>query len=86
MGQSKFPGKPSKLATKKRVSVVNNSLKGLHVDNVSKNDGKYLPKYSASDQYDGCNESTSTATTTTTSATGEANKAHDGDLQVRDVM
>lgn len=79
MGPSKFPGKPSKLVTKKRVSVVNS---GSNADNnATKTDGKYQPKYSASDQCgDGSeNESNSAAA----GAVGETSKGQDGDSQVR---
>lgn len=92
MGPSKFPGKPSKLVQKKRVSVVN--AKSANIDNNTNNriDGKYQPKYSASDQCDvsetNGNSTSSSITTTATKttafgATADADKCYDGDAQVR---
>lgn len=81
MGPSKFPGKPSKLVQKKRVSVVNAKNANLENNTNNQTDGKYQPKYSASDQ---CDESeTSTTATSFGGTAADINKSHDGDSQVR---
>lgn len=75
MGRSKFPGKPSKLVTKKRVSVLNSGLSGPFSDNASELDADYP----SGDHQDG---SESELTTTTTTQTTSESK-NDGDSQVR---
>lgn len=72
MGRSKFPGKPSKLVTKKRVSVLNGILNNPFCDNFNDDDADDLPNDQIS-----LTSSESSETTTTTTIGG-----HDGDSQV----
>lgn len=43
MGRSKFPGKPSKLVTKKRVSVLNGIINNPFCDNFNDDDADEIP-------------------------------------------
>lgn len=70
MGRSKFPGKPSKLVNKKRVSVLNGVINNPFEDNSNEDDVDYLPNEQIS--------LTSSENDTTTTTIG----GHDGDVQV----
>lgn len=76
MGRSKFPGKPSKLVNKKRVSVLNGVSSGPFGDS-NEDDADDL----ANDQSLSSTENDTTTTTTPQPST-TTSSGHDGDAQV----
>lgn len=76
MGRSKFPGKPSKLVNKKRVSVLNGVSSGPFGDS-NEDDADDL----ANDQVSLSSAENDTTTTTSQPST-TTSSGHDGDAQV----
>lgn len=81
MGRSKFPGKPSKLVNKKRVSVLNGVSSGPFGDNYSNEDDT---DDLANDQVSLSSTENDTTTTTTPppQPSTTTSSGHDGDAQV----
>lgn len=77
MGRSKFPGKPSKLVNKKRVSVLNGVSSGSFGDS-NEDDADDL----ANDQVSLSSTENDTTTTTTPQPSATTSSGHDGDAQV----
>lgn len=73
MGRSKFPGKPSKLVNKKRVSVLNGVSSGPYGDS-NEDDADDLANDPSTEN--------DTTTTTTPQPSTTTSSGHDGDAQV----